>query len=233
MPAEGLVKELILLDGKPCVRIQCGPSLIPAPGQYLLAYADGSNSLLADSLFLARSFADSFLAALPLPTSWAPGTSLHLRGPMGHGFHLPKNARNVALIAFDLQPGSAGDSPLRLLPLLDAAVKQEASIVLVSHSPPGDLPFQIEVQPLSAWMEVYNWADYVALDLRRESLPDLRKMLVKQGQLMGRKEVQILIRTAMPCGALAECGICTVESHRGHLLACKDGPVFTGEDLLD
>ena len=39
-------------------------------------------------------------------------------------------------------------------------------------------------------------------------------------------EAQALVRTPMPCGALADCGVCTVRTSRGPKLACKDGPVF-------
>jgi hypothetical protein len=67
MQAEGIIKELVLLDGKPSARIQCEPSLIPASGQYLLAFAEASDSPLAVSVFSAKSFADGFLAAPPIP----------------------------------------------------------------------------------------------------------------------------------------------------------------------
>ncbi len=233
MQGEGIIKELILLDGKPSVRIQCDLSLIPAPGQYLLAYADGSDSSLAAPIFLAKPFSDGFLAAPPTLNSWTLGARLHLRGPLGHGFILPNDARRVALIAFDAQQASASDSSARLLALLDTALKQEASIVLVCQTPPDDLPFQIEVQPLSALMDVCDWADYIAMDAMRESLPGLKKMLGGSSPLRVKNESQILIRTPMPCGALADCGVCTIESHRGQLLACKDGPIFDLKDLLD
>ena len=158
---------------------------------------------------------------------------LHLRGPLGHGFILPKDARRIALIAFDTQQASAGDCSTRLLPVLDAALKQEASVVLISQTPPDDLPLQIEVQPMSALLDICDWADYIAMDAARESLPELKKMLGMGSPLKTRKDAQILIRTPMPCGALAECGVCTVESHHRQLLACKDGPVFDLKDLLD
>jgi hypothetical protein len=233
MQAEGIIKELVLLDGKPAARIQCDPSLIPTPGQYLIAYADGSNSPLAASVFSAKSFADGFLAAPPMPTSWAIGVRLHLRGPLGHGFILPNNARRVALIAYDTPQASASDSPTRLFALLDIALKQEASVVLICPTPPDDLHLQIEVQPISALLDICNWADYIAMDAERESLPELKKMLGTGNPLKARKDAQILIRTPMPCGALAECGVCSIESHHGQLLACKDGPVFDLKDLLD
>jgi NAD(P)H-flavin reductase len=226
MQAEGIIKELVLLDGKPSARIQCEPLLIPAPGQYLLAFAEASDSPLAASVFPAKSFTNGFLAAPPIPTTWNPGMRLHLRGPLGHGFILPNNARRVALIAFDY-------SPTRLFALLDIALKQEASVVLICQTPPDDLPLQIEVQPINALLDIRNWADYIAIDASRESLSELKKMVGTGNPLKARKDAQILIRTPMPCGALSECGVCTIESHRGQLLACKDGPVFALKDFVD
>ena len=233
MQTEGIIQELVLLDGKPSVRIQCDPALIPAPGQYLLSYAVGSNAALAESVFMAKSFTDGFLAAPPLPVSWTLGTRLHLRGPLGHGFLVPDDARRVALVAFDTQQASPGDSPARLRNLIAIALKQEASIVLVCQTPPDDLPPQIEVQPLRALMDAFDWADYIAMDTARESLPDLKKMFGEGNLLKGRRDAQILIRTPMPCGALAECGVCTLVSHHKRLLACKAGPVFDLIDLLE
>ncbi len=131
-----------------------------------------------------------------------------------------------ALITYD-------DSPARLLALFDVALKQGASVVLVCQTPPDDLPLQIEVQPMSVLLDICDWADYIAIDATRELLPELKKMLGKSSPLIVKHETQILIRTPMPCGALAECGVCTVESHHGSLLACKDGPVFDLKDLLD
>jgi len=225
MQAETKITELILLDGKPAARILCPPRLIPAPGQYLLAHAGGSDSPLAASVFAAKIFADGFLAAPPMSSSWTPGTRLHLRGPLGHGFVLPTSARRAALIAFD-------DSPARLLSLLDLALKQESSVALVCETPPDDLPLQVEVQPLQALSDVCNWADYVAMDAGRESLPELREKFGVRSPLEARYEAQILVRTSMPCGALAQCGVCAVEVRHGHLLACDDGPVFDLKDLL-
>ncbi len=232
MHGEGIVKELILCNGESCARIQCDALLTPAPGQYLLAYIHGSDSPLPDSVFLAKIFSDTstsaggFLAAPPIRSSWNLGAQLSLRGPLGHGFTLPNDARRIALAAFD-------DSPSRLMPLLDSALKREASVVLVCRTPPDDLPLQVEVQPLKSLAEVCRWADYVALDARRGSMPELKKMLGAGKPLWVRKDAQILVRTPMPCGALAECGVCTIEGRRGHLLVCKDGPVFDLTDLLD
>jgi dihydroorotate dehydrogenase electron transfer subunit len=225
MQAEAKISELVLLDGKHAARILCAQSLIPAPGRYLLAQADGSNSPLAASVFSAKSFSDGFICAPPVPESWIPGTRLNLRGPLGRGFDLPVLARRVALIAYD-------DSPRRLLALLDSISKQNASVTLICEYPPDDLPLQVEVQPMKAFHEVCDWADYIAIDAARESLPQLKKMLGAGNPSKIRYEAQILIRTSMPCAGLAECGVCTVEVRNGHRLACEDGPVFELREIV-
>ena len=240
MQTEGKVAELILVDGLPAARILCPPRLVPAPGQYLLAHADGSDSPLADSVFIAKSFAGGFIAAPPAAASWIPGTRLHLRGPLGHGFTLPASARRIALVSFDAQRTSAGDSPRRLLALLDTAFKQDASVTLVCENPPDDLPLQVEVQPMRTLADVCNWADYIACDTARESLSELRERLRNGSRSQVRAVAQVLVRTPMPCGGLAECGVCAIEAHAalslskrgGYQLVCKDGPVFDLDQLM-
>jgi NAD(P)H-flavin reductase len=37
---------------------------------------------------------------------------------------------------------------------------------------------------------------------------------------------EALVLTAMPCGGMAECGVCAVKTAAGWQSACKDGPVF-------
>jgi hypothetical protein len=227
------LEELILLDGKPAARIVCSARLIPSPGRYLLGTLSRSDASLAIPLFPVHALEDGFVCAPPIPDSWVPGTELLLRGPLGHGFDLPQAARRVALLAFD-------DMPTCLLALTEGTFKGGASITLLCEDPPEDLPLQIEVQPTSALEEVCEWADYLAMDLRRESLPELKARLAKIAFLNGRLrqaggkrlKAQALIRTGMPCGNMAQCGVCTVESGRRQLLACQDGPVFDLELLV-
>lgn len=232
MQAEGKVAELILLDGLPAARLLCPPRLVPAPGQYLLAHADGSDSPLADSVFITKSFAGGFLAAPPAAASWVPGTRLHLRGPLGRGFTLPASARRVALIAFNAQRTNAGDSPRRLLALLEIAFKHDVSVTLVCENPPDGLPLQVEVQPMRTLADVCNWADYIACDTARESLSELRERLRNSSWSQVRAVAQVLVRTPMPCGGMAECGVCAIEAHGGYQLVCNDGPVFDLNQLM-
>jgi NAD(P)H-flavin reductase len=220
--AKGKLEELYL-DGS--ARIACPPELTPAPGQYLLAHADGSDAPLPVSLFSSLPTPTGFRSASPLPSSWRPGDSLTLRGPIGHGFAIPSPARRIVFVAFD-------DSPARLQGLISIALKQNAEVVVVCNSQTEDLPEVVEVQPLKALLDVLQWADYAAMDVSRENLNQLREMLAGKEQVKAKIEAQVLIRTAMPCGALADCGVCALTLHHEWKMACKDGPVFGLRDLL-
>ena len=218
MQAEGRVSELVLLDGVPSARINCPAGLVPAPGQYVLAHAGGSDAPLASVLFASSVLQDGFIAATPIPSTWSPGTRLHLRGPLGQGFRLPVTVRRIGLIAFRV-------SPRILLSLLEPALRQNAAVALVTGHIPEDLPLQVEVQPLHALLDICRWADFAAIDIPRELLPELRGILQAHRSSI-RTEAEVLIRAPMPCGALAACGVCSVELNGKALLACDDGPVF-------
>jgi hypothetical protein len=213
----------IYLDSRS--RIICPPDLIPAPGQYVLAHASGSDSPLAVPVFFSDSAPNGFRSAPFLPLAWTPGSQLNLRGPLGHGFAIPSFARKVALITFD-------ESPARLHGLISIALKQEAEVVLVSNMVLDDMPEAVEVQPLQALIDIYQWADYAALDVARENLNQLREMLGKQEQARSPREAQVLVRAPMPCGALAECGVCALTIRHEWKMICKDGPVFDLNSIL-
>ena len=224
MQAEGQVGELLWLDGSSSARVRCPPALVPSPGQYVLAYEPGSDAPLATTLFGSGTTPDGFVAASPIPSTWRPGTRLYLRGPLGNGFLVPASARRIALVAFR-------SSSRILLSLLDPAFRQDASVAWVSDSIPADLPLPVEAQPPHALLETCQWADYIAFDLRREELPEL-KAAFQDGRMEIRTAAQVLVRTPMPCGALAACGVCTVQAGASALLACEDGPVFGFKQLM-
>ena len=236
---KGQVLELILEDGSRQVRVSCPANLIPSPGQYLLA-GDGSDLPLPVPLFHTDSAPQGgslarwrqLIAAGPIPDSWNPGTELYLRGPLGQGFNLPVSARKVGLVAFDV-------SPARLKGLIQPALNQDAAVVLVCDSSPDHLPDEVEVQPMSALQEIVAWADYLAFDVEREELNGLKERLGKLNQVAvgkarvepGRNEAQALISTPIPCGGMAECGVCAVTLKSAWKLACKDGPVFAWREF--
>ena len=222
--AKGQVLELILEDRSRLLRLACPPGLIPAPGQYLLA-SNTPEAPLPVSLFYTDSAPEGFIAAGAVPSGWEPGVELQLRGPLGHGFALPVFARRVALIAF-------GESVARLKGLIAPALRQEAAVVLVCRSSPDDLPDEVEVQPMSVLPDIIQWADYFASDVEREQLHRLQELWGKLNQPLVRIEAQVLVHTPVPCGGIAECGVCAVTVQSGWKLACKDGPVFRWNELL-
>lgn len=219
--AKGLISELTLEDGCLYARVSCPENMIPAPGQYLLA-SDGSDLPLPVPIYYTDSATGGFIT-LSAP-HWKPGDELYLRGPLGRGFALPATARKVALVAFD-------DVPARLRGLIAPALKHNASIVLITSSSGDALPDDVEVQPLAAMGEILGWADYVALDVSRENLPELKTKLLAPNQLAAVKDAQVLIRTPMPCGGVAECGVCAVMTRSSWKMACKDGPVFDWKEI--
>jgi len=220
---KGQVVELILEGGFRYARISCPAKLIPSPGQYLLAGTASSSDLLPVSLFSTESTPESFTASAP--EMWTPGTEVYLRGPLGRGFILPVSVRKVALIAFDV-------SPARLRGLIQPALKQGAAVVLVCETSEDNLPDAVEVQPLSALNDVFAWADYVAFDISRENLFEIRESLIGVDQMSLKAEAQVLVHTPMPCGGVAECGVCTVTTKSNGKLACKDGPVFDLREIV-
>lgn len=220
---KGRVLELLFEDGCRQVRIGCPPGLIPAPGQYLLA-GDGSDSPLPVPLFHTDFAPQGFLAAAPIPDRWNPGMELHLRGPLGRGFSLPLSARRVGLVAFE-------DSPARLRGLITPALKQAAAVVLVCDLMPEDLSDAVEVQPMSTLGEITAWAEYLAMDVERENLNQMRERLGKLNRFPAGAAAQVLIHAPVPCGGMADCGICAVNLKSDWKLACKDGPVFDWNEV--
>jgi hypothetical protein len=215
---KGQVVELILQNGFRHLRISCAANLIPSAGQYVLA-GSASNDPLPVPLFYTDSSSEGFITASPVPASWNPGQEISLRGPLGRGFTLPVSARKVALVAFD-------DSPVRLYGLIARSLKQGAAVVLVCDVDAEGLPDDVEIQPLSALDDVLKWADYTAFDVERENLFGLRERLGGQNQMSLKSEAQVFIHTPVPCGGIAECGVCSVVLKSGWKLACRDGLVF-------
>ncbi|MCC7117129.1 MAG: hypothetical protein IT310_01280 [Anaerolineales bacterium] len=213
----------IYLDGS--AQLACPPELIPTPGQYLLAHAPAEDAPLAVPLFFYDSAPRGFRLAPQIPAAWTVGTKLALRGPLGRGFTLTAVSRKIALVAFD-------ESLARLHGLMALAFKQSAEVTLVGEFDLKRLPEAAEVQPLKALEEVCGWADFIAIDLARENLNQLGERLGVLKQVSAVSEAQVLIRAPMPCGGVAECGVCAVRIQSHWQMACKDGPVFKWKDLL-
>ncbi len=224
-PSTGQVLEIQLDGSERSAWIACPAAAIPQPGQYVQAWSpQDQETALGSILFAGEIGSQGFWTASPISPSWEPGTTLALRGPLGKGFQLPDSARRLALVAL-------GDRLSRLLPLGIAAIGRQLAVALFTDCMLPNLPVAMEVNPLSALPEAYDWADFMALDLPIERLEDLRRTL---GHPAGRRlpcPAQALVVVPMPCGGLAECGVCGVPSPRSWKFCCQDGPVFDLEEL--
>jgi hypothetical protein len=221
---QGRVAELQLDPaGRRAARIACPPQAVPAAGQYLLGMDE--KRLLGMPLFQEGPALNGFLAAAPLPDSWAPGTPLRLYGPLGRGFRLPPGIARLALVA-------AGDGAARLMPLAREALKQNAAVTLYAEGMLPDLPLSVEAYPLAAAGEAAGWADFVAVEIPQLALPELGRLLGLEAGRHLPVSGQALVLGPMPCGGLADCGVCGLMARRSWKLACKDGPVFDLRDLL-
>jgi len=126
-----------------------------------------------------------------------------------------------------------GETSARMKPILNAALERGASIVMVSDLDLPDLSPEVELQPVSALADVAQWADYLAVDIPRESLPGLREKLGFAGPGSWRTgEAQVLVVSPMPCGGMGDCAVCAVTTRHKWKMACKDGPVFKLNELF-
>jgi len=222
---EGKILERFYDERIAAARIACPLELIPTPGRYLLAHDPASDSPLAAPLFPAGTANKGFLVAPPLPLTWTPGLSVSLQGPFGHGFALPHDAQNIALIALE-------DNPAPLLSLLPLALAQSAAVTLVCDSPVDGLPDEVEIQPIAALDEIWVWADYLAIAANRGTLSEWSERLERLAPAKGPDEAQLWVGAPIPCGGIAECGVCSIQMAGGVKLICKHGPVFPLTELL-
>jgi NAD(P)H-flavin reductase len=228
---KGRIAEILLEAYQNAAGILACPSeAAPKPGQYLQAHnPNDPMQVVPTSLFAAGEIAhdSSSTARLPiagpLPHSWPPGTNLLLRGPLGQGFSVPRQARRIALIALDRNPG-------RLLPLVSLGIQQGAEITLLHDGPSDNLPVAVEEQPLDALAKSIKWADYLAIDISIERIDELESIFTSR--IPAAVNAEILVAAPMPCGGMAKCGVCTVSTKKGPRLACEDGPVLKLKELV-
>jgi len=218
------ILEISLGDGGMQVTVSALPHLSLSPGQYFLAFAPGRDEPAATALFLTASGETVWRLNGFIPPAWQPGTRLCWRGPLGRGFRFPPSARRVALAPW----AGSTDS---LAPLVNEALSQNAAVVWYSDRLPAYLPASVEVLPLDTLAEVWNWADYLALECDLRDLPRLAAALGWDGIRRPGCLTEILLHTPLTCGGMADCGVCAVRTRRGWKMACKDGPVFDLAEL--
>lgn len=202
------------------IELSTGPQL--QPGQALLAYPlQTPETALRYTLYPSELSVTRFRVRLPRGSRWEPGDLLDLWGPIGSGFSPPDQARRWLLTALD----SGFDM---LLPLLEMGRERGSSIAVLGRAPTDALPPEVEV--LRDPEEALAWAEYLGMVATRASLAAVRSVLGLDPGMQPGPPAEVLIADELPCG-FGACGACPVKINAGWGWACKDGPVFSLDDL--
>ena len=221
------------------------------PGQYCLVrccHPFASDPLLRRPFFVhsvqrAQGRCTLLVYVRGRGTAWLvnqqTGAELDLLGPQGHGWTFGSTVRNLLLIS-NMQLIVA-------LPfLIQNAIEQELAVTLLCQSstiesayPPALLPPEVEYHILPAAGEPQNdlisalevylpWADATYCCVSRETLTALYNRFER---LRGKHFAQGVVLQPLVCGNGA-CFTCSIETHAGSKLVCRDGPIFALHEIV-
>jgi dihydroorotate dehydrogenase electron transfer subunit len=217
------------------------------PGQFVMFTCDDSLGRLLRrplSIHQVEGNTVSFLfAIIGQGTEWLarrqPEERISWLGPMGNGFKIEAESRNLLLVA-----GGMGIPPLCFL--AGNALKKGCSVKLLIGARTSCQVCPTQFIPSGAGViaatedgssgekglvtsllpEHLQWADQV---FACGPLPMYRAM-EKEIPLL-KKPVQVSLELRMGCG-LGLCYACTIKTRQGLKQVCKDGPVFNMQDVL-
>jgi dihydroorotate dehydrogenase electron transfer subunit len=214
-----------------------------APGQFLhIRCGDGRYPLLRRPMSIYRT--DNGLVQIMIRdvgtgSDWLvrrkAGDTLDCLGPLGRGFRLTAQARNVLMIG-----GGYGVAPL--VGLAERALARGANVALAVGAarsefifPPSLIPEEVEylvaTDDGSAGYAGYvtdlvperlAWADAIFACGPLAMMSALARIVHDRAP---RKPVQVAMEERMGC-AMGVCLGCCIETTRGPLRVCTEGPVF-------
>ncbi len=234
---------------------------VAQPGQLVLlrcAPPGSADPYLRRPLFLAgvdssTGTVDLLVQPVEPGLAWlaarSPGERLDLYGPVGNGFRLDRQTRNLLL-------AGVGPALPALFFLARHAIAHGLAVVLLAAAPPDLLPPPYLLPPAVEYQSSTEgegalpallvtagqadrpglaespiaWADQVGLALTLPLLDPVGAAL-RAGRLRWQRGfAQAAIAGQIPCG-LGLCQACHIETRAGIRLRCKDGPVFDLYDL--
>ena len=214
------------------------------PGQFVMARC-GEDTLLRRPLSVHQVDGDKLallFAIVGRGTQWLSqqqaGDSLDIFGPLGNGFSIYPNSKNLLFVA-----GGIGIAPIRFL--AQEALNQGHSVRLLLGAqtksqlyPKNLIPSGIELAVITddgtatrmgrvttLLPEFTDWADQifacgpVGMYQAMAQMPELRN-----------KPVQVSLEIMMGCGA-GVCYGCTIKTKSGLKQVCQEGPVFDLSEL--
>jgi len=170
------------------------------------------------------------------------GEALSIFGPLGNGFYINHDARNVLIVA-----GGIGIAPLCYL--IDEALKGEKKVTLINGAQTADCLLPIStpqefidgglkpgsINVINATEDGSEGYKGMATDLIPAYLEGIDQIFacgptdmycaMSQIPELKDKSVQISLEIMMACG-VGVCYGCTIRTNQGLKQVCKDGPVF-------
>jgi dihydroorotate dehydrogenase electron transfer subunit len=164
-----------------------------------------------------------------------PLDDIGLFGPLGNGYHIYPESRNLLLVA-----GGNGIAPLYFL--AQAALQQSYSATLL-YGTAGEkrCPISPAINLVSCTEDGTVGYSGRVTDLIREYIERADQIFacgpLPMYQTMAQmpelkdKPVQVSLEVRMGCG-LGVCYGCTIKTKQGLRQVCQDGPVFNLEDII-
>jgi dihydroorotate dehydrogenase electron transfer subunit len=215
------------------------------PGQYCMLRC--CDPLLRRPFFIAETEPEQGLCrflvyARGRGSSWLTrlqaGMQLDILGPLGHGWTIRPETRNLLLIGEE--PGLAA-----VIALARSAIERELAVTLLHRVesversyPPALLPPEVEYQifaeqekpeQFAARLNEYlSWADAACCSVAERTIEALLQSAARWRE---KHFAQVAFCKPLICASGA-CLSCQIELRQGSRLICHDGPIFALRDLL-
>ena len=244
-----LISSSEIMPGTYLVRLEAPEIIAEArPGQFVMVGC-GEDTVVPRPLSIHRVDGNNLALLFNVVgkgTDWLSrrkkGEVLNIFGPLGNGFYINPDARNLLLIA-----GGIGIAPLCFL--IEEALKVEKKVTLINGAATADC-----LLPISTSQELFNKGvkpgsinvvnttedgsegyKGMATDLIPGYMEGIDQIFACGPAEMYRtmaqipelkdKSVQISLEIMMGCG-VGVCYGCSIRTKRGLKQVCKDGPVF-------
>ena len=172
-----------------------------------------------------------------------PGEVLSLLGPLGNWFEIPSRAQRVVMVA-----GGVGAAPLVMLSDEAAAKGIDVAFIMGAADEAGLLAaseLSHKVEYIAATddgsrghrglatevvADFVPWADRI-FACGPEPMYRTLRTVVDPLRLHRKPKIQISVERGMACG-IGACLGCVVETHRGMITSCVQGPVFDLDEVI-
>lgn len=224
------------------IQLKC-PEIVreTQPGQFVMVRC-GEETVLRRPLSIHQVEGDRITllyAVIGQGTQWLatcqPGDKIDIFGPLGNGFRVYPDSRNLLLVA-----GGMGIAPLMFL--VEREVTEGRDVILLYGTANKDryqIPLGVTVMATTEDGSV-GYKGMVT-DLIPQYL-DIADQVFACGPLsmlknianmpeLKEKPVQVSLEMRMGCG-MGTCYACTIRTRQGLKQVCKDGPVFIVNDLI-